>query len=277
MIGLKEEDSVMKFYKYSPWNGEKGDYTRENLLENAVFLASPEVFNDPFDFNPGYDYSATYQEKKQHITKVIMKGKECSKTKAEREALKILRENPIFKERGGVARFAREDKENLRRVMGVSCFTTKPGNSPMWAHYADNHQGICLEWDFPDIGEHFYLPDGVEKVIPLVLQPVTYANERPVTRMFDDSIQAGGVIADSVITKSTDWKYEDEYRLIMPGYTGKVYYYPYKLSGIIVGYKMPTKQVEEVKQFVKKIKFQPRLYKTQLSERNFDYEIVPMK
>lgn len=238
---------------------------------------SPEVFNDPFDFNPVYDCIATYQEKKQHITKVIMKGKAYSKSKAEREAIKIIRENPIFKECGGVARFAREDKENLRRVTGVSCFTTKPGNSPMWAHYADNHQGICLEWDFPDIGEHFRLPNGVAKVIPLVLQPVTYTNERPVTRMFADSIQAGGVIADSVITKSTDWKYENEYRLIMPGYTGKVYYYPYSLSGIILGYKMPTKQIEEVKQFVKKMKFQPRLYKTQLSESSFNYEIVPME
>lgn len=263
----------MKFYKYSPWSGNKGDYTRENLLENAVFLASPEVFNDPFDFNPFYDYSATYLERKQHITKVIMRGKACSKAKAEREAIKILRENPIFKERDGVARFACEDKETLRKVMGVSCFTTKPGNSPMWAHYADNHQGICLEWDFPDIGEHFYLPKGVEKAIPLVLQPVTYANERPVFHMFDN-MQDGGVLADGIITKSTDWKYEDEYRLIMPGYTGKVYYYPYMLSGIILGYKMPTKQIEEVKQFIKKIKFQPRLYKARLSERSFDYEIV---
>jgi len=267
----------MKFYKYAPWTGTSGDYTRQNLLENAVYLASPVVFNDPFDFNPVYDYTATHKEQVQHYSRILRKKLGIHKTESVRNAKKHLLENQAFRGKNGIEHFACESKKGLRNLMGVSCFTTKPRNSPMWAHYAEGYQGICLEWTFPEKGEHFYLPDGVEKVSPLVLQPLKYADERAVCRIFDDSIPQANALYQSIITKSSDWSYEDEYRLITPGYVGKVYYHVYRLSAIIIGCKATPERIHEIKDFVRKIKYQPRLYQAQLSERIFDYEIVPLK
>lgn len=31
---------------------------------------------------------------------------------------------------------------------GIGAFTIKCDNILMWSHYADNHKGICLEFDF---------------------------------------------------------------------------------------------------------------------------------
>jgi len=62
----------MKFYKYAHWVGQQGEYTRQNLLESAVYLSSPVACNDPFDCNPVYDYAATYDAKKKHFAKLQM-------------------------------------------------------------------------------------------------------------------------------------------------------------------------------------------------------------
>ncbi|MPM31140.1 hypothetical protein SDC9_77693 [bioreactor metagenome] len=148
----------------------------------------------------------------------------------------------------------------------------------MWAHYADGHTGICLEWDFPyeQRIEYFSLPKGVEKQVPLILQPISYSNERPVSNIFENTKQSAEQLYRSVITKSTDWAYENEYRLIQPGYTGKAHYEPFRLSGIIIGYKASQEQILEIGEFVKQMKFQPRLYKAVLNVKKFEYDIVPL-
>lgn len=269
----------MKFYKYAPWVDPKGDYTRKNILNNAVYLASPETFNDPFDFNPVYDYNASEEQKIIHLSHLFRERENLTKKQARRKAKQILKENPTFNNEESICRFAGNIKNNLRQIAGVSCFTTKPGNSPMWAHYADGHTGICLEWDFPDEKriEHFSLPPGADKPVPLILQPVQYSNERPVANLFCDTKQSSDPLYRSVITKSTDWAYENEYRLVEPGYTGHAYYEPYRLSGIIIGYKASQEQIQEIKKFITQLKFQPGLYKAALNEKNFDYDIIPLQ
>ena len=81
----------------------------------------------------------------------------------------------------------------------------------------------------------------------------------------------------SLLTKSTDWKYEKEYRLITPGHIGLAYYEPISLTGIIVGYKMSLTVREEVKNFVKLLKYPPNLYRTELNKRGYNYDVEPLE
>ena len=50
--------------------------------------------------------------------------------------------NQIFEKM--IREFAFEKIEDY----GIACFTTKNDNTLLWSHYADEHQGICLEFDF---------------------------------------------------------------------------------------------------------------------------------
>ncbi len=40
-------------------------------------------------------------------------------------------------------------------VHGMICFTEDPCNNAMWAHYADKHKGICLEFQFDEICKNY--------------------------------------------------------------------------------------------------------------------------
>lgn len=41
-------------------------------------------------------------------------------------------------------------KNHYNKKAGFLCFTRRLGDPVQWAHYADNHRGICFEFDIPD-------------------------------------------------------------------------------------------------------------------------------
>lgn len=275
---MRNKDSLlmednMKFYKYTPWRGESGNRTRQNMLDCAVYLNSPYRFNDPFDFNPIYETQASYKEKLKHIQNIYITHEKLTKEKARRKAIEVLKRFNLIKNNNSLEEYANYTKEGLRKNIGVTCFTINNTNSPMWAHYADQHTGICIEWNFPENIENFWLPEGVEKWAPLKLHKVSYSDERPIARIFDDSITLNDPLNESLLRKSTDWSYEKEYRLITPGHIGLAIYKPICLTGIIIGHKMSSASTEEVKKFIKKMKVEPRIYIAKPSKRGYNYDI----
>jgi hypothetical protein len=73
----------------------------------------------------------------------------------------------------------------------------------MWAHYGDRHRGVCLGFDVDDahcrpVG---YIPDRLADVL----------NEKP--RLGDLNFEKLLLI---MTTKSSEWSYEKEQRLIIP-------------------------------------------------------------
>jgi hypothetical protein len=80
----------------------------------------------------------------------------------------------------------------------VYCLGPDSGNLLMWAHYADNHRGVCLEFDTRD--EVMCFPLRVE-----------YSAQFPVMRAYTTDLVDNLV---PLLSKSDVWAYEREYRLI---------------------------------------------------------------
>lgn len=267
----------MRFYKYAAWIGEAGDYTRKNLMNNVVYLNSPDRFNDPFDFNPVYDSDSTYQEKLSHFIGINIRHKKLSKEKARRAAIEMLRSHPAFKNKENLAKFAYGSKEWMRRQFGVTCFSSDPKSSPMWHHYADQHKGICIEWELPEDRSVFSLPDNAKKCAA-IWRKVEYAEERPISRIFDDQVTPDSPLYLSLLTKSIDWKYEKEYRLIVANYIGQANYNPLFLTGIIIGFKMPENTINEFKEFIRRyLTVSPRLFRAHPSKYGYNYDLEPLR
>lgn len=105
------------------------------------------------------------------------------------------------------------------KTFGVSCFTERSDNMLMWAHYADKHTGVCVEYNF---GKLF---SGNQN---LLLFPVNYTKRRPIIpleKVVDFSEGNLTIINEklnlllpdimkSLISKSDIWQYEKEWRLI---------------------------------------------------------------
>lgn len=113
----------------------------------------------------------------------------------------------------------------------MTCFAERNNNQLMWAHYADQHQGVCLGYDFPDINEEFCKKvawgtmaefDMKKSRLSLLGKKVLYSNERPALHItnsnedvakwkFDDNYN----LTDCIFNKPKCWSYEQEWRLAL--------------------------------------------------------------
>lgn len=87
-------------------------------------------------------------------------------------------------------------KNKLDSKNGLLCFCRNWHHPILWAHYAENHSGLCLGFDIPD-----YLPTNVHYVASRLAWP-NVLDEAFVQRL--------------LLTKFVHWSYEDECRI----YTG---------------------------------------------------------
>jgi len=70
----------------------------------------------------------------------------------------------------------------------------------MWAHYAEQYKGICVEYDLAAVDD-----------VRAFLQPVYYSDKRPTVKSFDELNTYFNVFAS--LCKAPEWKYEQEWRL----------------------------------------------------------------
>jgi Protein of unknown function (DUF2971) len=109
----------------------------------------------------------------------------------------------------------RRDPELLyyrRENFGIYCLSAKKNNILLWSHYANAHKGICVGFNTKELQEylnHNYGKEGNE----ILLLRVNYHREFPYfdRKRYEDPV---AFIVTSLITKSVDWEYEEEFRLI---------------------------------------------------------------
>lgn len=115
-----------------------------------------------------------------------------------------------------------------------------PDSLLMWAHYASAHEGIIIVYEFDD--------SAIKKGDYLNPVKVRYANERPSVTEADilrfasrsvaiqDSDVSDRVFRSIWLTKSIEWEYEKEWRVINHKTIGYTKVESLKPVGIILGY-----------------------------------------
>lgn len=96
------------------------------------------------------------------------------------------------------------DKQIYKTVnenLGAFCLTEKPDDLLMWAHYADHHRGVVLEFD--EKHQFFNRRLGPEDDFRH-FRKVVYTQDRPNIFLADSNT------VDFFYFKSTEWEYEQE-------------------------------------------------------------------
>ena len=97
--------------------------------------------------------------------------------------------------------------EQFRETTGIVCFSESCSSTLMWSHYAQNHQGFCVEYNVLDI---------CSKVQSAPV-PVIYSSERVcLTSINPANIRHDALyfLGKGLTTKANEWSYENEWRLI---------------------------------------------------------------
>lgn len=128
-----------------------------------------------------------------------------------------------------------ENKERL----GIYSLSKTYSDELLWAHYAKNHTGFCIEYDFEKLLEqvtfcNFY-SIGVE-----------YTDQPPQIGIDDIySTEANLIFKRIAGTKSRRWSYEEELRIITDKYGEQDYNFS-AVTAIYFGYRMPDKDKDKI-------------------------------
>ncbi|WP_298248416.1 DUF2971 domain-containing protein [uncultured Christiangramia sp.] len=130
-------------------------------------------------------------------------------------------------------------QESFSKI-GVTCFSKNNSNLLMWSHYADSHQGFCLEFDskIEPFSKHFEVIYRSE--IPNVISDLLFDEENDTES-----------IRKLLSYKSLDWKHEEEIRIFHQESNKSYFYSPQALKAIYFGIRTNPSDIEIVCSIVK--------------------------
>lgn len=108
----------------------------------------------------------------------------------------------------------------MLKNIGVISLSETPRNLLMWAHYANNHKGFCIGYDSNSLNEE----SSLDERLPISSRPVKimYDNCRfdftnmsfNVNSSYHEKLKS--ILYHVLTTKSDEWIYEKECRMILP-------------------------------------------------------------
>lgn len=221
------------FYKYCPISSQENleeEYSLINLFENQASFSRRKNFNDLFDSE----------------VKIIRPSRE----RVRRTYQKLSGESKrTFKHRYMGANANHNIELLVKNIEGVLdgylfyCVTDNPTNNLMWSHYANSHNGFCIEWDGSSMS-----PEKVTYQDKLPTLDLLEFIEATIGLRTKDEIASQAWV--SLKIKLEEWKYESEYRINLSnraqnlvvkdlGKLALVRFKPKWIKSIIFGYRMP--------------------------------------
>lgn len=212
------------------------------LYESVVHFSDPSVFNDPLDCSPSVIVDIGLEDLENLYCKMV--GEEQA-----RKNLNGFRYYENEDDTHGVTDecYQSDIADGIRHRLDVEM---KHGrgvlslagnwNSPlMWSHYADEHRGICIEYD----------------VSLSVCEPpkkIDYKGDRGILAseikkwVFDNSISAKEMIEQKYFyTKANQWEYEEEWRYVKHVKLDeeRIQSTPFRITGIYFGMRCCERSV----------------------------------
>lgn len=178
--------SLYKYYSDKPRN-------LEAVKNNKMWYSAPCDFNDVFDC----DLAINSKEILNGVLQMV----------PDKRGIRV--GSQVWKQLNGSVnqqiKTFQADYEGLRTKMGIACLSEADNSLLMWAHYANNHRGMCVEYELLEFNSRL----GFSPV------PIIYSDERVSVHNFETlerDIQ--GKFIESLTSKSADWSYEREWRII---------------------------------------------------------------
>lgn len=184
---LRMSEIPSKLYKYISLNGTEDDEKKYySLSTETIWFSGVEAFNDPYEHKG-----------------MILDCKGLMEAKVPKEVIEMY--NELF---------------NTDDLEVVSFSSSGYDNLPMWAYYANNSKGFCVEYDVIKqnaIHEVIYEPQRI-KMKRLIMEIINH-----VRMAMNGDMQAKKVVASysrilmqSMYIKDISWSHEKECRIVIP-------------------------------------------------------------
>ena len=207
-----------RLYRYRP-NIERA---AEEIKTGNIYLSDMSKQNDPFDSSYGLSDERFLSE--EYSIDLLILGASYAFTESV-ESLKTMWDEEThipFDELISVDEFLQQFSQitkkpkpliqiYLKKALAnsgrrhetqykIACFSEEKSSIPMWAYYANDHKGVCLEYDMAKLN----VEDEYEFELKRAFCKVHYSDYRPQDQHGEYSL----------IVKSSQWSHEHEWRLI---------------------------------------------------------------
>lgn len=299
-IHLKHKHIPDSLFRYRSFN----KYSKENLMKEQERLSYPSEFNDPFDSGMKINYELVSRELFLHrnMENMISELKKSGVTVSKQEYKKIRdSEDPFYEFAKHVAQFdknlqGKEEEfakaiskitlEQIKEMFSsykvsfqngylVMCVSEAKDEVLMWSHYASDHSGFCIEYNFQELGP--YNPQS------RLLCPAIYTDElfdashyimQPFLREDHSFNNLFGIYPS--ISKFPKWAYEKEWRIVFPlgpnASDDQRFIKVPKPKALYVGAKAKSENIEKLKELA--IKKSIPLYQMVPSDNSYELESV---
>ncbi|MDX2367979.1 MAG: DUF2971 domain-containing protein [Colwellia sp.] len=258
--------TMKHLYKYRPFD----TYTLNMLSNSEVFYANPTSFNDPLDCKPTLTIDVSFLELEQLCFKMLEIEYGTNKATAEIDSCRYYAtepENIGAKERESYhCRLLSNEITRLLHLKmkkrGVLSLAGRWDSCLMWSHYADEHKGVCLEYD-------------MKEAITFDSKDVKYNEDRAllvssiVDWIYNPSLFSQADIDDKYFfTKAKAWEYEKETRFLEndQGVSSA----PFHLSAVYFGMRCAPAVISSIIKLMDGTRNKLNFYKVHVVDGSFD-------
>ena len=240
-------------------------YLIDSLIYNYLWFSNPLDFNDPYDCELNLNTSnASYEEIYNYLKEGFDKDNRGRPYTYLEQRTKYLFSNPVEMEKCE----SNSNKDAVKQ-RGICCFSESDDSLLMWSHYANKHKGVCLTFnvskDKDIFTKHPYLVEYPPKY-PVFNWPRDRGTFKPLRLL--------------ISTKSKEWEYENEVRIVRNSYDvkdkyrGKVEFDKNALLAIKFGYKNDESEQITIKAILEKVGGYEhvKFYKAKLKRFEFGVE-----
>jgi len=258
-------------YRYRSFH--KDDNRNEEEIKtiftrNELYFPSRIFFNDPFDCTIRFKFEGTKEQKIERGVELLEKGNTGTRKGRKNFAKKIAKIPEMLTNK------LEQIYENTYSCVGVLSFAEEPNNLLMWSHYSSTHHGFCLKFKTSILSEEPQTVGG------FILYPsrVQYSEEMPVINTIKPLKPENKENVDKIfLSKSRHWDYEKEWRINIPEFAGKTWKFPPEfLAGVIFGLRMPERNRNRLRQWIKEGDCKPKFYEARKKKNKYGLSIVPI-
>jgi hypothetical protein len=164
----------------------------------------------------------------------------------------------------------------ISRSVGMLCVTERNDSVLMWSHYANKHQGVCLQFrglenlSTPPLGVSY--SDDYPEVDLLAYEPFLDRQDATARAKQKEMVER------MYLTKAKDWSYEREWRIVdwaaaRSGSRGLHSLAPDVLIGAILGCRITDHDKQTIIDCISRSKARPKLYEAIQSPVSFTLDI----
>ncbi|PKN33198.1 MAG: hypothetical protein CVU61_14370 [Deltaproteobacteria bacterium HGW-Deltaproteobacteria-19] len=240
---------ITHLYKYRAFN----IHSLSILINRKVWFANPNSFNDPFDCKIPYSHKLTPNEAVEYARRIGL-TEDIIATILDTSG--NIQDEFIQK----WIEALNKSEEELKNI-GVFTLSETNNNILLWAHYADAHRGFCIEF----IRSRSNQLGDYNRTLR-----VQYKRDYPIINPTKKD-----VFELKYFTKSLDWAYEREWRLVNDQGNVEEPLSDIEMSSIIYGLEMPDSHKEIIKKVTRDIK-EIKYRQAVIAENSFRLHIIDL-